>query len=55
MKRDMDLARKFLLDVEECGQTDGLGYLTITSEKHLRAGSGLSRQAARGGWSSRDS
>jgi DNA-binding transcriptional ArsR family regulator len=35
MKRDMDLAREILLDVEECGQTDGSGYLKLAYDDHV--------------------
>ena len=34
MKRDVDLARKILFDVEECGDTDSSGYLTLEFDGH---------------------
>ena len=34
MKRDMDLARKILFDVENCGNADGSGYVAIEIEGH---------------------
>jgi hypothetical protein len=34
MKRDMDLARRILLDIEECPDADGQGWLQVKIEGH---------------------
>jgi hypothetical protein len=34
MKRDMDLARKILLDVEQCEETDGFGHFKPSYDGH---------------------